>query len=121
MSYALTHLRDLLAPGFDYILDVRSPGEFADDHIPGALNLPVLDDAERALVGTIYKQESAFRARKVGGALVAKRSGANIEACLLDKPGSYRPLVYCWRGGMRSGAFATILRQVGWRAETLEG
>ena len=121
MSYALIHLRDLLAPGFDDILDVRSPGEFADDHIPGALNLPVLDDAERALVGTIYKQESAFRARKVGGALVAKRAGANIEAYLLDKPGSYRPLVYCWRGGMRSGAFATILRQVGWRAETLEG
>ena len=56
MSYALTHLRDLLAPGFDDILDVRSPGEFADDHIPGALNLPVLDDAERALVWTIYKQ-----------------------------------------------------------------
>ncbi len=121
MPYALTHLRDLLAPEFDDILDVRSPGEFAEDHIPGALNLPVLDDAERALVGTIYKQESAFRARKVGGALVARRSGANIEAYLLDKPGSYRPLVYCWRGGMRSGAFATILRQIGWRAETLEG
>lgn len=121
MPYTLTHLRELLAPAFDDIIDVRSPSEFLEDHLPGAINLPVLDDEERARVGTIYKQESAFRARKIGGALVARRAGANIEAHLLDKPGSYRPLVYCWRGGMRSGAFATILKQIGWRAETLEG
>jgi tRNA 2-selenouridine synthase len=121
MPFVLSQLRDLSASPFDEIIDVRSPGEFADDHVPGAINLPVLDDEERARVGTIYKQESAFLARKVGAALVAKRAGANIEAYLLDKPGSYRPLVYCWRGGMRSGAFATILKQIGWRAETLEG
>lgn len=121
MSYKLTELRDLLSLEFDNIIDVRSPGEFRDDHLPGAINLPVLDDEERARVGTIYKQESAFRARKIGGALIARRAGLNIEAHLLDKPGSYRPLVYCWRGGMRSGAFATILGQIGWRAETLDG
>ncbi|ABI78151.1 conserved hypothetical protein [Hyphomonas neptunium ATCC 15444] len=121
MVYVLKNLRDLADTSFDEIIDVRSPGEFQDDHVPGAINLPVLDDEERALVGTIYKQESAFRARKIGGALVAKRAGLNIERHLLDKPGSYRPLVYCWRGGMRSGAFATILKQIGWRAEILEG
>jgi tRNA 2-selenouridine synthase len=121
MPYTLTALADLLNAPFDQIIDVRSPSEFAEDHVPGAINLPVLDDEERARVGTIYKQESAFLARKIGGALVARRAGANIEAHLLDRPGSYRPLVYCWRGGMRSGAFATILKQIGWRAETLEG
>ncbi|MEX1252613.1 MAG: tRNA 2-selenouridine(34) synthase MnmH [Hyphomonas sp.] len=120
MPYTLTALTDLLQAPFDEIIDVRSPGEFAGDHVPGAINLPVLDDEERARVGTLYKKESAFLARKIGGALVAKRTGASIEAHLLDKPGSYRPLVYCWRGGMRSGAFATILRQIGWRAETVE-
>lgn len=121
MAYVLSALRDLIETQFDAIIDVRSPGEFLDDHLPGAVNMPVLDDDERALVGTIYKQESAFRARKIGGALVARRAGLNIERHLLDKPGSYRPLVYCWRGGMRSGAFVTILNQIGWRAETLEG
>lgn len=121
MAYAFAHLRDLLATSFDDIIDVRSPSEFLEDRLPGAINLPVLDDEERARVGTIYKQESAFRARKIGGALVAKRAGINIETHLLDKPGSYRPLVYCWRGGMRSGSFATILKQIGWRAETLDG
>lgn len=121
MPYVLSSLAGLLQAPFDEIIDVRSPSEFAEDHLPGALNLPVLDDEERARVGTIYKQESAFLARKIGGALVAKRAGANIEAHLMDRPGSYRPLVYCWRGGMRSGAFATILKQIGWRADTLDG
>ncbi len=121
MAFILSDLRDLLSATFDDIIDVRSPGEFSDDHVPGAINLPVLDDEERVRVGTIYKQESAFGARKIGGALVARRSGLNIETHLIDKPGSYRPLVYCWRGGMRSGAFATILKQIGWRVETLEG
>ena len=121
MVFGLLSLRELLALPFDEIIDVRSPSEFAEDHIPGAINLPVLDDEERARVGTLYKQVSPFTARKIGAALVAKRAGHNIETHLLDRPGSYRPLVYCWRGGMRSGAFATILGQIGWRAETLEG
>lgn len=121
MPHTLSSLAELLDLPFDEIIDVRSPGEFAEDHVPGALNLPVLNDEERARVGRIYKQESAFLARKTGAVLVARRAAENIEAHLMGRPGSYRPLVYCWRGGMRSGAFSTILRQIGWRAETLEG
>ncbi|EPX85083.1 tRNA 2-selenouridine synthase [Rubellimicrobium thermophilum DSM 16684] len=110
-----------LAHGFDDLIDVRSPAEFAEDHVPGALNLPVLSDAERARVGTIYVQESPFLARKIGAALVARHAAAHLEGPLRDRGGGWRPLVMCWRGGMRSGSFATILRAVGWRAETVEG
>lgn len=106
---------------FDAILDARSPAEFADDHIPGALSCPVLSDAERARVGTLYKQVSPFAAKKVGAALVAKNIAAHIEAHFLDQPKSWQPLVYCWRGGQRSGAFTHILREIGWDAQRLEG
>jgi tRNA 2-selenouridine synthase len=106
---------------FDALIDARSPGEFALDHVPGAVNLPVLSDAERAEVGTIYVQEDRFRARRVGAAYVARNIARHLETALADKPGSFRPLVYCWRGGMRSNAMATILAQVGWRASVLAG
>lgn len=109
-----------LAP-FDAVIDVRSPSEFAEDHVPGALSLPVLDDAERAVVGTIYVQESRFRARRVGAALVARNIARHLETALADKPGDFQPLVYCWRGGQRSNAMATILSQVGWRTAVLAG
>jgi len=62
--------------GFDEIIDARTPAEFAEDHIPGAINLPVLDDAQRIVVGTMYKQQSAFDARRLGGALVRQTSRA---------------------------------------------
>ena len=103
------------------MIDVRSPAEFAEDHLPGAINLPVLDDNERARVGTIYKQQSPFLARKVGAALVARNAARHLEGPLADLTGGWRPLVYCWRGGQRSGSFATILSQVGWRVEVVEG
>jgi len=106
---------------FDAILDARSPAEFAEDHIPGAVSCPVLDDEERARVGTLYKQVSPFEARKLGAALVAKNIARSIELHFSDKPKSWRPLVYCWRGGKRSGALAHVLREVGWDAATLEG
>ena len=106
---------------FDSIIDVRSPGEFAVDHVPGAVNHPVLSDAERAAVGTIYKQHSAFEAKKVGAALVARNIGAHIDASFRDKPRKWKPLIYCWRGGSRSGAMAHVLRSVGWNALLLEG
>jgi tRNA 2-selenouridine synthase len=106
---------------FDAILDVRSPGEFAEDHVPGAINLPVLTDAERAEVGTIYVQESRFRARKVGAAYIARNIARHLETALADQPGYFAPLVYCWRGGQRSSAMATILSQVGWRTTLLAG
>jgi tRNA 2-selenouridine synthase len=121
MAVTLTSLSDIAALGFDAVIDVRSPSEFAEDHIPGAISLPVMEDDERARVGTIYKQESPFKARKIGAALVAKNAARHIEGPLAEKDGGWRPLVYCWRGGQRSGSFATILSQIGWRAETVVG
>lgn len=121
MALTLTSLTQPVELGFDAIIDVRSPAEFAEDHLPGAINLPVLDDEERARVGTIYKQQSPFLARKIGAALVAKNAARHLEGPLADKPGGWRPLVYCWRGGQRSGSFATILSQVGWRVELIAG
>ncbi len=106
---------------FDEIIDVRSPAEFAEDHVPGAVNCPVLSNDERSRVGTLYKQESPFAAKKLGAALVARNIAGHLEQRFLDKPRTWRPLVYCWRGGKRSGAMAHVLRQVGWHACTLEG
>ncbi|MCT2540311.1 tRNA 2-selenouridine(34) synthase MnmH [Sedimentimonas flavescens] len=117
----LASLAQVAALDFDSVIDVRSPSEFAEDHIPGAINLPVLDDEERARVGTIYKQVSPFDARKIGAALVAQNAARHLQGPLSGMSGGWRPLVYCWRGGQRSGSFATILRQVGWRAELVEG
>lgn len=105
----------------DAILDTRSPAEFAEDHVPGAISCPVLDDEERARVGTVYKQVSPFEAKKLGAALVARNIARQIETTFLDKPRNWKPLVYCWRGGKRSGAMAHVLREVGWEAKTLEG
>ena len=121
MALRFSSLSDLLDHGFDDVIDVRSPAEFAEDHIPGALNLPALSDAERARVGTIYKQVSPFDARKVGAALVARNVAAHLDGPLADRTGGWRPLVHCWRGGQRSGSVATILKAVGWRADTIEG
>lgn len=106
---------------FDAILDARSPSEYSEDHLPAAASCPVLSDAERAHVGTIYKQVSPFEAKKIGAVLVARNIAAHIEARFIDKPKSWRPLVYCWRGGKRSGAFTHILREIGWDAHRLDG
>jgi tRNA 2-selenouridine synthase len=106
---------------FDAILDARSPSEFAEDHIPGAINCPVLDDQQRITIGTLYKQVSPFDARKLGAVLVARNVAYHIETLFADKPKHWKPLVYCWRGGQRSGAFTHILREVGWSAKRLDG
>lgn len=106
---------------FDTIIDARTPSEYALDHIPGAVNAPVLDDAQRAHVGTLYKQVSPFEAKKVGGALVAKNVAQHLETIFKNAPKDWKPLIYCWRGGKRSGAMAHILREVGWHAQTLPG
>jgi tRNA 2-selenouridine synthase len=106
---------------FDAVIDARTPSEYAEDHIPGAVSAPVLDDAQRAEVGTLYKQVSQFEAKKLGAALVARNVAAHVEKLFAGKPRSWRPLVYCWRGGKRSGAMAHILREIGWEASTLEG
>jgi tRNA 2-selenouridine synthase len=121
MPTTLDSLAALAALPFDDIIDVRSPAEFAEDHIPGAINLPVLDNDERARVGTIYVQDDPFKARRVGAALVTKNAAIHLQGPLSDRPGGWRPLVYCWRGGQRSGSFTVILQQVGWRADTVAG
>ena len=105
---------------FDEIIDVRSPSEFAEDHLPGARNLPVLDDTRRAEVGTLYKQ-TPFAGRRLGAAYIARQAAEILETELADRPKGWTPLVYCWRGGMRSRSLAIILRSVGWRARTLDG
>jgi tRNA 2-selenouridine synthase len=106
---------------YDAIIDVRSPAEFAEDRLPGAVNWPVLDDAERAEVGTIYTQVSTFEARKRGAAIVSRNIARMIEEHVAGQPREWRPLVYCWRGGQRSGSFAIVLAQIGFRTRQLQG
>ncbi|MGK7874791.1 MAG: tRNA 2-selenouridine(34) synthase MnmH [Xenococcaceae cyanobacterium] len=106
---------------YSEIIDVRSEGEFAEDHIPGAINLPVLNDEERAKVGTIYKQVSPFEARKIGASLVTKNISNHLSHHFAAKEKNYSPLVYCWRGGQRSNSLALVLTQIGWHVTVLEG
>jgi len=106
---------------FGAVIDARSPGEFGEDHLPGAQNWPVLEDDERRLVGTEYKQVSPFEAKKRGAALVAKNIAAHIERHVMQQPKAWQPLVYCWRGGQRSGSMAWFLDQMGFRTHVLDG
>ena len=106
---------------FEEIIDVRTPAEFADDHIPGSINCPVLDNAQRIEVGTLYKQVSPFAAKKVGAAYVAENIARHLRQNFIDRPKTWRPLIVCWRGGQRSGAMTHIFRRIGWDAQQLEG
>ena len=119
MTFKPTTVADL--GRFSVLIDARSPSEFAADHVPGAINCPVLDDEERRLVGTTYVQVSAFEARKIGAAIVARNIAAHLDRLFRDQPKDWRPLVYCWRGGMRSGSVVTIMRMIGWDAQQLQG
>ena len=124
MKYpALCTFPDLLPQldAFDTIIDVRSPAEFAEDHLPGAINCPVLDDNERARIGTLYKQVNAFTAKKAGAALVAQNIGRHIDTVFQQHPKEWKPLIYCWRGGNRSGAMTHVLAKIGWPAVQLDG
>jgi tRNA 2-selenouridine synthase len=107
-------------PEFTHVIDARSPSEFAQDHIPGAVNLPVLSDDERVEVGTSYKRD-AFRARKAGAALISRNIADMLEGPLKQKDGSFYPLIYCWRGGQRSQSLALVLSQIGFRVSVIEG
>ena len=118
-SRAPTRVTDI--PAFDTVIDARSPAEFALDHIPGAINCPVLDDDERRIVGTLYKQTGTFEARRVGGAMVAANLAKHLREHFHDRPANWRPLVYCWRGGLRSGSMVMWMRLVGWDAQQLAG
>ena len=106
---------------FDEIIDVRSPSEFAEDHVPGAINRPVLSDEQRIEVGTIYKQHSPFAAKRIGAAYVAENIAHHLVHSFDNRPKNWRPLIMCWRGGQRSGAMTLILRKIGWDATQLHG
>ena len=106
---------------YDAIIDVRSPAEYEIDHIPGAINLPVLSNAERAEIGTIYKQQSPFLARKRGAALISRNIANHLDHTLINHKNDWSPLVYCWRGGQRSGAMARVFSEIGWSVAVLEG
>lgn len=106
---------------FDTIVDARSPAEFEQDRIPGAINCPVLSNDERAQIGTIYKQVSPFEAKRLGAAMVSANLARHLRDTFHDKPANWKPLVYCWRGGLRSGSMVTWLRLVGWDAQQLAG
>ena len=119
MKPARPTVADLAA--YDEIIDVRTPAEFAEDHIPGAINCPVLDNEQRIQVGTIYKQVSPFEAKKIGAALVSENIAKHLKERFLDRPKTWKPLIYCWRGGDRSGSMTTIFKAIGWRAGQLDG
>jgi tRNA 2-selenouridine synthase len=119
-SYSVS-MRAAALGAYDALIDARSPAEYAEDHLPGAISLPVLEDEERARVGTLYKEVSPFAARKLGAALVAKNIARHLEGPLASQDKGWRPLVYCWRGGKRSAAFVHVLREIGWDAQALEG
>jgi len=106
---------------FDALIDARSESEFAEDRVPGAVNWPSLSDEERHIVGTEYKQVSAFAARKRGAAMVSRNIARHIEREVMDKPREWQPLVYCWRGGQRSGALSLVLSQIGFKVHLIEG
>lgn len=106
---------------FDTIIDARSEGEFAEDHLPGAVNWPTLNNEERRDIGTLYKQVNAFEAKKRGAALAARNIAQHIDTHVMDKPKDWRPLAYCWRGGKRSGSLSLILSEIGFRVTLVEG
>jgi len=108
-------------PDFCDRIDVRSPTEYAIDHIPGAQSHPVLDDDERARIGTMHARDSAFAARHAGAAIVARNIAAMLDGPFRDKPRDWAPLVYCWRGGQRSRSLTHVLNEIGWRAVQLAG
>ncbi len=121
---SLGHLESLAIPvdfsEFDEVIDVRTPLEFEEDHLPGARNLPVLNNEQRSEVGVLYKK-SPFKGRKLGARYVSESIAGHLAGSLSETKTGWSPLIYCWRGGQRSAAFATVLRSIGWRARTLEG
>ena len=123
MSLTILSAPDVLAQlnTFDTIIDARSEGEFAEDHLPGAVNWPTLNDEERKLIGTMYVQVNQFEAKKRGAALAARNISMHIERDVIDKPRDWKPLAYCWRGGKRSGSLLLVLDQIGFRVTLVEG
>ena len=103
------------------IIDARSESEFAADNIPGAINLPTLNDQERIEVGTLYKQVSPFKARIRGASLAARNIANHVEHSLSELPQGHPMWVYCWRGGQRSGSLALVLKEIGFAPRLING
>ena len=104
------------------LIDVRSPAEYAEATIPGALNVPILDDDERAEIGTLYRQVGKQDARRCGVSLVAPKLPALIaQVAAARAPNSPPVVVFCWRGGMRSRAMTQFLELAGIPARQLAG
>lgn len=123
MSLTTVNAEDIIGQlsEFDTVIDARSEDEFAEDHLPGAVNWPTLNNTERVQIGTLYKQVNPFEARKRGAAIAARNIAAHIERDVMDKPKEWKPLAYCWRGGQRSGSLSLILSQIGFRVSLIEG
>lgn len=116
-SAQMTELSDL---NFDTVIDVRTPAEYEIDHIPGSINCPVLNNEERVIIGTLHNGNN-FEARRQGAALISRHVAELLENEFKDKPKTWRPLIYCWRGGLRSGSLAIVMAQVGWQVHQLNG
>lgn len=121
IKYTQPTIKKLLRGEYDTIIDVRSPIEFDEDHVPGATNLPVLKNNERDKVGKIYKKIGPFEARRIGASLIAKNISVHLQTKLFDKPKNWQPLIYCWRGGHRSTAMAKIFSDIGWSSTLMDG
>lgn len=115
------HIAFALRDGFDEIIDVRTPLEYAEDHIPGAINAPVLSNEERVIIGTMFKQATAHEATRLGAAMVARNIAHHLDTLFSDKPVNWKPLIYCWRGGKRSASMTSWFNLIGWKARQLEG
>ncbi|MEB3173369.1 MAG: tRNA 2-selenouridine(34) synthase MnmH [Cyanobacteriota bacterium] len=104
------------------LIDVRSPAEFSQGHLPGAINLPLFSDAERAEIGTLYKHRGRRQAVLQGLALVGPRLEVMAGRLVELSAGNPAPLrLYCWRGGMRSGSVAWLAETVDLRCQRLAG
>ena len=123
MSLTLISAADLLTRlhEFDTIIDARTEAEFDEDRLPGAVNWPTLNNEERIVVGTMYKQINQFEAKKRGAAMAARNIAAHIDREVIDKAKEWKPLAYCWRGGKRSGSLSLVLDQIGFKATLVEG
>jgi tRNA 2-selenouridine synthase len=107
-------------PAYDLIIDARSPREYAEDHVPGALNLPVVGDDEYAQVGTMHRTDT-HAAYLAGVAMSLRNMAAAIDERISKMPRDSRLMVYCFRGGKRSELWATALRIIGFRVDVVQG
>ena len=103
------------------IIDVRSPSEFNNDHIPGSINIPILNDQQRHDVGKTYKEVNPFKAKIMGASIISKNISKFLDNEFFSRKGSWQALIYCWRGGQRSRSLALVLNEIGWRISILKG